>query len=319
MFGRYKYKKNIQAISYLKGSLLAFKNYHGHKWLKTTKKARSQFYKKQPLLSRNQTNIVKDLRKSGIAFTTLHDLFNDPNIIDELFKYEIENTHNYRKSKIKPFLKYLIGGDLETCTHIYEHDNPFYKLSLSATVLDIVNSYFNSWSRFIYQELNRTGELQEKPNGSQRWHRDPGMHGYLKMFIYLNDVDEGSGPFEYIPGTHYYGLDKSFPQKQFGQGGFYPPKDVIEKHYSESQIKQCVGPKGTVIFADTSGIHRGGRFSHGFRILSTSGFCQPNDRYKRKFNINNESIDSILTSSPELQFALNLDDNSMEKLNSEEE
>ena len=36
---------------------------------------------------------------------------------------------------------------------------------------------------------------------SQRWHRDYDDQHLLKAFLYLVDVDEETGPFEYVPGS----------------------------------------------------------------------------------------------------------------------
>ena len=36
---------------------------------------------------------------------------------------------------------------------------------------------------------------------SQRWHRDYNDERLVKVFIYLTDVDEDTGPLEYVPGS----------------------------------------------------------------------------------------------------------------------
>ena len=38
----------------------------------------------------------------------------------------------------------------------------------------------------------------KKRVASQRWHRDPDDDHIVKMFIYLSDVAEEAGPFEYV-------------------------------------------------------------------------------------------------------------------------
>ncbi len=290
---------------------------------KVTRESERLFKSNLPKLSETQQKVLNDLHDSGIAVTSLKDLYGDDELLDTLVQFHEDNLDNYRSGSRKPWFKYLMGGNISTDPSStqrdnpnltnYEVDNPFFQLSLNKITLDIVNSYYKKWSRLVYQELNHTtGKQMSTATGSQRWHRDPGIKGYIKMFIYLNDVDETCGPFEYIPGTHYYGNDKSFPQKLLGKGGFYPADDLIEKHYDKSQIIKCVAPKGSVVFADVKGIHRGGVFTTGHRILSTCGFLQSNDftkmqnvKFGRYYKINDKYEDDILTMSPESQFALN--------------
>jgi len=111
-------------------------------------------------------------------------------------------------------------------------DNPFIKTSITPKVLDIINSYIGVCSKLIYFEIAITNLLEEgkAPMGSQRWHRDPGMKRMVKMFIYLTDVDEKSGPFTYILQSHAGGKWRNlYRQKQFGRRGIYPPEGAVEK------------------------------------------------------------------------------------------
>ena len=42
----------------------------------------------------------------------------------------------------------------------------------------------------------------ERAAGVQRFHRDPDDWRFLKLFVYLTDVDAGSGPHEFVAGSH---------------------------------------------------------------------------------------------------------------------
>jgi Phytanoyl-CoA dioxygenase (PhyH) len=80
----------------------------------------------------------------------------------------------------------------------------------------------------------------------------------FKSFVYLDDVDEGNGPFAYIPGSqkhHFRRLRKQVVGNPDGESptSFYPEElgDLLEL---ESAV--C-GPAGTMILADVRGLHRG--------------------------------------------------------------
>jgi hypothetical protein len=151
--------------------------------------------------------------------------------------------------------------------------DPFMALALDETTLDIVNGYMRMWCKFEYINLNVTIPVNPgtPPRQSQRWHRDPGDKKIIKMFVYLNDVDETSGPFIYVRGSQYGGRwRKSFPQRL--PHGYYPPDGAVERLVPSSDIRTCVGRAGAIIFADTTGLHKGGYATAKERIMFTAGF-----------------------------------------------
>jgi hypothetical protein len=108
------------------------------------------------------------------------------------------------------------------------------------------------------------------PIASQNWHRDGEDRQVLKIFIYLNDVDEETGPFMYvkesIKGLKY---GKLFPQRP-PEGSY--PNESVDKAVSPEDIKLCLGKAGTVIFCDTTGLHRGGYAFSKERTMFTASY-----------------------------------------------
>jgi hypothetical protein len=91
------------------------------------------------------------------------------------------------------------------------------------------------------------------PRGSDRdmtqsFHRDYDDWKFLKVFIYLNDVDEDTGPHIYVEGSH----------RKRGRlfAAPYSDEEVI-RDYGRANQKSFVGPAGTSFFCDTYGIHCG--------------------------------------------------------------
>jgi len=88
--------------------------------------------------------------------------------------------------------------------------------------------------------------------GSRLWHVDSYDRRIVRIIIYLRDVSDTGGPFEYISRQS---TKFALPiLEKFGT----IPDGIVERFVSPSYIKPCLGPAGTVIFAATSNIlHHG--------------------------------------------------------------
>ena len=82
----------------------------------------------------------------------------------------------------------------------------------------------------------------------QTFHRDLDDWRFVKVFIYLTDVNETSGPHTYVRGTH--------KTKGRLRGKPYRLED-LEQRYGPDAILRIVGKGGTSFVADTYGIHKG--------------------------------------------------------------
>jgi hypothetical protein len=107
-----------------------------------------------------------------------------------------------------------------------------------------------------------------------RWHRDYNDQHLVKVFVYLSDVDEGTGPFEYVPGSAgdgpYAGDWRWEPLSEL-----YPSQAEFEQRIPESAVRTLTGPKGSMIFCNTSGFHRGGYVTEKLRELWVFHYVSP--------------------------------------------
>ncbi len=159
---------------------------------------------------------------------------------------------------------------------MFDMKNPFVELTLSPTILDVANSYMNMYTKLKYYDLALTIPVPAGSQAvqSQRWHRDPEEKKIVKVFIYLNDVDSTAGPFFHVNGSNYEGkYGRLFPQKP--PEGFYPPEGAVEKAIAKEDIREMTGRAGTLMFCDTSGIHRGGYATAKERLMYTAFFASP--------------------------------------------
>jgi len=108
---------------------------------------------------------------------------------------------------------------------------------------------------------------------SQLWHRDLEEKKMIKVFIYLNDVNENNGPFFYVKGSQPSGKSKiSKFAPQYLPKGSYPDEATVKNTILLDQIVCAKGKAGTIIFCDTAGLHKGGFVVEGERKMITGFF-----------------------------------------------
>lgn len=83
------------------------------------------------------------------------------------------------------------------------------------------------------------------------WHRDIEDRRVLKIIVYLNDVQEKHGPFEYVPLSLTSMYHPSFYQIKSKIKNSGINDETLNKIIPKSAWKSCTGAAGTVIFADT--------------------------------------------------------------------
>jgi hypothetical protein len=87
-----------------------------------------------------------------------------------------------------------------------------------------------------------------RPAETQLFHRDPDDWRFMKLFVYLTDVEAGSGPHVYVRGSHR--TASTLRAKPF-------TRDSLVRDYGADKIQPVTGPAGTTFMADTHGIHMG--------------------------------------------------------------
>jgi hypothetical protein len=137
-------------------------------------------------------------------------------------------------------------------------------------------------ARLRYYNVWYTAASTSEARESQLWHFDREDKYILKVFLYMNDVDEGSGPFTYAPGTHQKGRDRSIDPEHFTEGGVRRTNDEqMARAFPRERWRICTGKKGTIIFADTRGYHKGGEARTGDRLMFTCMFTSPASESKK--------------------------------------
>ncbi|HEX6127088.1 MAG TPA: phytanoyl-CoA dioxygenase family protein [Pyrinomonadaceae bacterium] len=239
--------------------------------------------------SDNTRAIVRELHKNGIATSRVEDLF-DPALVNDLEKATNilirSKSEEIRelKSKVdsdatigqKTFNLELLGGE-----PLFQLDDPFAKIGLHASLLAIARNYLRMTAQLRYYNVWYTAASEGVSRESQLWHFDREDNYILKVFLYLDDVDLGTGPFTYAPGTHRMGIYRSLQPEFIMEGNVRRTTDEqMDKVYPREKWKACTGRKGTVIFADTRGYHKGGEARAKDRLMFTCMYTSPASQSK---------------------------------------
>ena len=200
-------------------------------------------------------------------------LFN--NLIKEIdniqMNFKITNNTKYSKlfiSKILPLLYHLCGTNKDLNT-----DNSFEK-----------------FDRIRYQNITNT-----ENDVQTLWHIDT-FHSTIKWWFYLEDVNTDNGCFNYYKTSNIPSQNKLNYLKyktnevisnlkneytdnkdrtinsweMLNANGSYRcscntefENEVSKYNYNKELIKKCIGPKNTLLIADTSGFHKRGHIKEG--------------------------------------------------------
>ena len=238
------------------------------------RQARKQYTKHPVALSQVQEQAVQELRQNGICILQFDELFKEQ-LADyqELAESLINTPQN--QQRIVEAKKAIEAANPETRSKYYlvepwgndqlDPQEKFVQLALSDEILAIVNGYVQVFCRLNYLRLWYNLPMGGPSISSQNWHRDPEDRKIVKLFFYLRDVEETTGPFYFIEGTHCDGpYAKVFPKKP--PYGYYPSTVDVEKKFKDT-VKTCTGPAGTIVICDTSGLHKGGHATMNARLL----------------------------------------------------
>jgi hypothetical protein len=253
-----------------------------HDHVLSNRASRRLFSADTPELDETQKAILDDLARDGYSLRTFSDVFPDPALWKEIeeqgarFRSETEaGLANDREG-----LRVHAGKEFVVRLHSYGvdigPDDAWFRLCTSRRMLDLANTYLGLWSKLEYVDMWYSVPMPEEANrvSSQRWHRDFNDKHLLKAFLYLVDVDEDTGPFEYIPGSAPGGkYAQEWPWRPLGET--YPPDGAVEERIPPDAVKTFTGPKGTLLFCNTSGFHRGGFAKAKPRVLATVTYSSP--------------------------------------------
>lgn len=256
--------------------------YELHDRVLSNRAARRRLAHEPPQLDEVQRSVVADLERQGYATVSFQDLEPDGAVraeIEEQSRRFATETEQALASDGEG-LRRRAGKEFVVRLHSYDGhvglDDPWFRFSASRRMLDLANAYLGLMSKLEYVDVwySIPQEVSSERKASQRWHRDYNDRHLLKAFLYLVDVDEETGPFEYVAGSARGGpYAGDWPWRPLSES--YPPQDELAERIPPEAIKTFTAPKGTIIFCNTSGFHRGGFATAKPRVLATATYSSP--------------------------------------------
>ncbi|MEH2154177.1 phytanoyl-CoA dioxygenase [Nostoc sp.] len=204
------------------------------------------------VLEGSDRKILNALKKDGVCVTTLADL--GLNSSSELLKaayHQLSQMKNPNNDHLDEKLP-----QISTVTGLPE----FYAWGIEKRLVNIIENYIGLPIAFHGVHLRKDFPSRHQ-FGTLLWHSDAEDRRIIKIFIYLNDVEEKTGPFEYIPRSltslfswNYFRLY----YKLWKSGYMGIDDEEVKPVIPKSAWKSCPGPAGTVILVDTkNALHHG--------------------------------------------------------------
>lgn len=240
---------------------------------------------KRAVLNPVEKRVLADLDRDGIAVTSIDELFDNDSEFLKLEKRTVEILRSRRdeisrlgseaQSEVrigsKTFNIELLGSEVE-----FDPDDICARIALEQRVLNVANSYLRMNARLRYYNIWYTFATKMSARESQLWHFDREDNYILKLFLYLRDVDEGTGPFTYAPGTHRRGAYWNRQPEYFFEDNVRRSTDEqMSAVIPKDNWITATGKKGTIVFADTRGFHKGGEARTQDRLMFTCMFTSP--------------------------------------------
>jgi hypothetical protein len=235
------------------------------------------------LLSDEGSNVLRKLNRDGIATTTVARLLGENSLFQEL-RDTVANIERERAAEIDTLRRNANDPDIGAKTFLLQFlgDRPkldvnsiFARFALQKSILNIANSYFGMYTRLRDYNVWRTFVTSGEARESQLWHRDREDLLILKVFVYLNDIDDGAGPFTYAPGTHHKGTVRRTPESFDEKGVRRSTNDQMAAIVTPDRWVKATGPEGTIVFTDTHGYHKGGLARTKDRLMYLCMFTSP--------------------------------------------
>lgn len=175
------------------------------------------------------------------------------------------------KDKVQSETKESTSGDFR----VFKMENQYDTAKQFADdefLLDVGTNYFGYP---IVSHFVLGGKVQHNPNQTTNsgggWHRD-NRAKQIKTIVYLSDVEESNGPFLFLPQSNKYDL----PTRD-GEGKVTRYDDsIVSSFCNQNKVSpfKVLGKKGTLIFVDTSYIHRGMNIESGSRYTYTNYYFE---------------------------------------------
>ena len=142
---------------------------------------------------------------------------------------------------------------------------PILQLAEDPKLNYIVARYLDGkyYLRYAGISISRPGSKYSVAEAAQQFHFDIDSNKWLKIFVYLTDVDDSNGPHTAVYRTHKPGSKSPELLKR----GYARISDIDIHQYHPEFITRITGDAGTIIIGDTRCFHKGTPVIDGLREM----------------------------------------------------
>jgi hypothetical protein len=209
-------------------------------------------------LFRSPGDLEQDIRANG--FSVLNDYIDSS--VTNSFISEIDKLIDGNGCEVQT-------DELSSDQRIFGFENVAQDFSSKvdiSSILRVANNYLGSDIKYYTVMAARLKAVEGNLGSGGGWHRDSVFRHQIKCIIYLSCVNEENGPFQYVHSSHLRNLSDF---DSFLNSSTRFEASAIKERFRSESIKTLVANRGTAIFADTRGIHRGKPIELGFRYAIT--------------------------------------------------
>lgn len=230
-------------------------------------------FQNDPMLFRNQESLVNDgvLKVEGLLghrTQTIRSLesqvwrnINQRSNLSRIRNHSLESPEGIKRGEFSYFnddelrssnFDLLDSVSLISLRHPFMNLNKLKDVVFDESILRFAVKYFNAIPIISYAKITISFANKLKDSDTQWYHFDFGSYKILKCVVYLNEVDILGGPFSYVKTSH---------QKKFRGWNLKSrfSEEELLLHYPKDAFVKCISSPGDVIFAETTGLHRGSK------------------------------------------------------------
>lgn len=222
----------------------------------------------------NKSNLFRDVNRKDLI--TVNSELNDEGY--SLLKHRLDKKTTYKLKSFSYTLKAKVGNNQilydpkDKKSNIYKfipndliQNRLVQDLIMDPVLINIAGTYLGANPIFDFAAMWWSTDSKTKnEDAAQEYHFDLDRPKWLKIFIYLTDVNKDNGPHCYISGTHKVG---NKPQEILNRGYVRVADKELKKHYPKNSFKEVIGPAGTIVFGDTGCWHKGKPIVKGERLI----------------------------------------------------
>jgi hypothetical protein len=245
-----------------------------------------------PVISTSDRALVETIKRDGVVITSLEALGIPSN--PRFFQVAQKLMSEIPKSISGQKNEFVVHA---TPQQMMEHPEIFL-WGLEQRLLNIVENYLGLPVAYqgVFYRRDIANEVAIK---SRLWHIDMEDRKVLKIIVYLNDVNDDTGPFQYIP----HSLTSTAVRSLKYRSG-YIRDETMQQAISPGNWKSCTGLSGTVIFAATSSIFHRGKIpvaNDRFAVFFDYTSRQPKQLLYSTLSLNKENLVSLVNNLSEPQ------------------